>query len=133
MREGRVEEGGRCCVVVIDGVVEKDGVTKLNESVGINEEGKDKEEDEVKLLEGSAEGGEVVAVSAAALRVEEDEDDEEEIGVNVEEEGVREEDVGEVEVGQLNNHNKDDRKSICILSTPSSPALTHASLSTHSV
>jgi hypothetical protein len=40
------EGGGKGCVVVIDGVVEKDGVTKLNESVGINEEGKDREEEE---------------------------------------------------------------------------------------
>lgn len=131
MGEGRVEGGGRGCVVVTDGVVEKDGVTKLNESEGINEEGKDKEEEEVEGSEGSE--GVVVVVLAAALRVEEDGDEVDEIGVNVEEEEGDEEEGDEEEVGQLNNHNKDDRKSICILSSPSSPALTHASLSTHSV
>lgn len=79
-----------------------------------------------------------MAVSAAALTAEEEDDEVEEIGVNVAAEVEVEVDEeaegeGEEEAGQFSNHNKELKKSTCILSSPSSPALTQASLNTHSV
>lgn len=50
--EAREEGGGRSGVAVTDGVVEKDGVTKLNDSEGMNDEGKDSEEEVEELSEG---------------------------------------------------------------------------------
>ena len=74
---------------VINGVDENDGVTKLKDSAGRKDEGKDKEEEEVES-DGSEQE---VAAAAAAVAVEEVEEEE-----------------GE-EVGQFSNLSNEDKKS----------------------
>ena len=75
---------------VINGVDENDGVTKLKDSAGRKDEGKDKEEEEVES-DGSEQ--EVAAAVAVAVAVEEVEEEE-----------------GE-EVGQFSNLSNEDKKS----------------------
>lgn len=89
--EDGVEGGGRGGVGVTDGVDENEGVTKLNDSTGRKDEGKDIEEDEVAESEGSEQ-----EVAAAAAVVVADEGEEEE---------------GEEEVGQFSSHSNEDKKS----------------------